>query len=130
MNSEQRREIVDLALAARKNAYAVYSKYHVGAAVLTTQGRVFAGCNVENASYGLTVCAERVAVYNAVTEGENSFAALAVATADAAAPCGACRQVLAEYCDELTILLVDARDTNSVREVRLSELFPERFDRK
>jgi len=88
-----------------KNAYAPYSKFRVGSAVLTTTGKVFVGCNVENASYGLTVCAERVALWNAVSQGARQFVALAVAgpARRATAPCGACRQVLAEFSPDLAV---------------------------
>jgi cytidine deaminase len=90
-------DLVQAARAARASAYAPYSRYRVGAAVLTASGRIFSGCNIENASYGLTVCAERVAVWSAVAAGEHTVVAVAVATHNGATPCGACRQVLAEF---------------------------------
>lgn len=95
-----RRALVKAARAAAAAAYCPYSAYPVGAALLAADGRVFTGCNVENVSYGLTNCAERTALFKAVSEGCRAFAALAVAggTERAAAPCGACRQVLAEFC--------------------------------
>ncbi len=120
-------ELVGLALAARGNAYAPYSRYRVGAALLTTGGRVFTGCNVENGSYGLTVCAERVAVFAAVAGGERGFAALAVA-ADREGycrPCGACLQVLSEFAPSLRLLLADVRGDFEVKTV--AELLPGAF---
>ena len=91
--------LVQAARAARAHAYAPYSGYAVGAAVLTDDGRVFAGCNVENASYGLSVCAERVAVFCAIAAGTRRLVAAAVCTPDGGTPCGACRQVLLEFAD-------------------------------
>jgi cytidine deaminase len=90
-------ELVGLAAQARELAHAPYSHFPVGAAVLTASGRVFAGANVENASYGLSVCAERVAIWKAVAEGETEIAAIAVVTEGGVSPCGACRQVMAEF---------------------------------
>lgn len=122
-------ELVEAARNARQQAYAPYSRYAVGAAVRTADGRVFAGCNVENASYGLSLCAERVAVFAAVAAGVRSLHAVAVVTADAGTPCGACRQVLAEFAPPdgtpLVVLLADA--AGQVRETSLADLFPEAF---
>jgi len=119
-------ELVRLALEARERAYAPYSEHAVGCAVLTPGGEVFVGCNVENASYGLTVCAERVALFAAITAGERQVAALAVASGPGAAMCGACRQVLAEFADAGTrIYLADAE--GSYRERGLADLLPEAF---
>lgn len=120
-------ELIAAALAARQHAYAKYSNFEVGAAILTADNRIFTGANVENASYGLTVCAERVAVHAAVSAGHRKFQALAVATAGGLTPCGACRQVLAEFCDELEIVLVDANQPDSANNTRLAELLPKRF---
>lgn len=100
-------ELVDAARTARRNAYAPYSKFQVGAAVLTESGEIFAGCNVENASYGLTICAERVAAAAAVAAGHVKLAAVAVVTPGGHAPCGACRQFLAEFGPRMPVLLVD-----------------------
>jgi len=127
---EQRQQLIDAALGARQQAYAPYSKFPVGAAVLTEEGQIFAGCNVENASFGLTNCAERTAVFAAVAAGRRQFAALAVATAGGYPPCGACRQVLAEFCGDLPILVVDVRCDGQVNEFGLAELLPLRFSRK
>lgn len=90
-------ELIAAATQARELAHAPYSRFPVGAAVLTASGRVFAGANVENASYGLSVCAERVAIWKAVTEGETEIVAVAVVTTSGVSPCGACRQVMAEF---------------------------------
>lgn len=97
VSAELRRELLAQAVAARARAYAPYSHYTVGAAVLGASGRIFSGCNVENASYGLTVCAERIAIFKGISEGETEFLALAVVTANAGSPCGACRQVQYEF---------------------------------
>ncbi|MEE3219638.1 MAG: cytidine deaminase, partial [Planctomycetota bacterium] len=107
--------------------YAPYSSYQVGAAILAADGRVFTGSNVENASYGMTLCAERVAVASAVAAGAREFSALAVATAGGGTPCGACRQVLAEFCEDLPVLLVDVSREQAVAETMLRQLLPDRF---
>jgi cytidine deaminase len=124
---DTQRELIAAALAARQNAYAEYSKFAVGAAVLTTEGQIITGANVENASYGLTICAERVAIHAAVAAGHRNFRALAVATAGGLTPCGACRQVMAEFCDDLPIYLVDADKPEAVSRTSLAELLPRRF---
>ena len=128
LTESQRSDLITAATAVRDNAYAKYSKFHVGAALLTDSGRLFTGCNVENASYGLTLCAERVAVSSAVAAGERQFVAMAIATAGGHAPCGACRQVIVEFAPELPILLVDADDQANVRETDMRTLLPERFE--
>jgi cytidine deaminase len=113
------------AAAARVHAYAPYSGYAVGAALETTSGRVFTGANVENASYGLTLCAERVALVKAVSEGERAFARVAVVGEGAQPfPCGACRQALAEFAPDLEVLI---RGSEGLARRRLSELLPEPF---
>jgi len=127
MTDEQRDQLIEAALHARTRAYAPYSKFSVGAALLTHTGEIIRGCNVENASYGLTICAERTAIFSAVAAGHTAFAGLAVATLGAHPPCGACRQVLAEFCDDLPILLVDADGLLPWRTTRLAELLPLRF---
>lgn len=121
------RELVAAALTARLQAYAPYSKFLVGAALRTPDGKQFLGCNVENASYGLTICAERTAIFSAVAAGEQQFARLAIASAGGVAPCGACRQVVAEFAPQLPILLVDAQQPDRVAEVNLADLLPGRF---
>ncbi|MCA9073862.1 MAG: cytidine deaminase [Planctomycetaceae bacterium] len=115
------------ALATQERAYAPYSQFQVGAAVETETGEIFTGCNVENASYGLTICAERVAVCLAVAAGHRHFVAIAVATAGGASPCGACRQFLAEFADRLPVLIVNAETGNIVAETDLADLLPGRF---
>lgn len=123
-----RDELVKAARAARKRAHAPYSHYRVGAAIETVGGRVFQGANVENVSYGLTICAERVAVFRAVLEGETKFRRIAVAANHdkAPTPCGACRQVLAEFCRDLEVII--ARDGNPIV-TSLRKLLPLRFER-
>jgi len=117
--------LIAAARQARQNAYAPYSGFAVGAALRTRSGRVFTGSNVENASYGLTICAEQVAVTKAVSEGERDLEAIAVVSKGAVAPCGACRQVLAEFNPDLRVILADVE--GNCREFRLSELLPEAF---
>ena len=103
------RKLIADALAAKEKAYAPYSKFRVGAALLTESGEIFTGCNVENASYGLTNCAERTAVFKAVSEGHTKFKAIAVVTdlKQYASPCGACRQVLAEFGSDIQVIMGD-----------------------
>jgi cytidine deaminase len=116
------------ALAARENAHAPYSKFRVGAALQDTGGRIHTGCNVENATYGLTLCAERVAVFKAISEGAREFRRIAIA-ADSETltpPCGACRQILWEFCGDIEILLSNPRGASET--LRLKELFPRAFD--
>lgn len=119
-------ELVTLAKQARRNAYAPYSHYTVGAAALTRSGKTFTGVNVENASYGLTVCAERNAIFQAVAAGETEIAALAVVTANGGSPCGACRQVLSEFAKDDTVVWV-ADTRGHIRKFTLKELLPARF---
>lgn len=121
------RQLIAQALAVRLRAHAPYSQFFVGAAVRTAAGQVYSGCNVENASYGLTNCAERTAVFAAVAAGEKEFTRLAIASPGGVSPCGACRQVLAEFAPSLAILLVDADRPEQVAEVNLADLLPGRF---
>ena len=116
------------ALTARENAFAPFSKFKVGAAVEGSDGRIHTGCNVENATYSLTVCAERVAVFKGVSEGERRFKRVAVAadTEKLTPPCGACRQILWEFCGDVEIVLVNPR--GKIEAYRLKELFPKPFD--
>ena len=118
--------LVTAATAARENAHAPYSRFAVGAAVLTDDGRVFTGCNVENVSYGLTVCAERVAVFSAVAAGAKRIAAIAVVTGSRGSACGACRQVLAEFADPDMPLHIASPDGER-RDRLLGDLLPESF---
>ena len=118
--------LVALAIEMRERAYAPYSNYAVGAAVLTREGDTFEGCNVENASYGLTVCAERAALFAAVAAGRRRIAAIAVASGPGASMCGACRQVLREFADDETRVFLAAAD-GTFRERRVDELLPDPF---
>lgn len=118
-------ELLAVADAARENAYAKFSKFKVGAALVASDGRVYTGCNVENSSFGLSICAERNAVWKAVSEGVRSFEAIAISAARGASPCGACRQVLYEFApDDLQVIW--RRGGRIVRK-RLSQLLPEGF---
>ncbi len=117
--------LVEAARQARTKAYAPYSRYRVGAAVLTADGRVFTGCNVENAVYPLGLCAERVAIFKAVSEGYRDFAAIAVVTSNGGSPCGSCRQVMNEFAPEMTVLIAD--ESGDVRRTTVTELLPDSF---
>jgi len=119
------KQLIALAAEARRNAYAPYSHYSVGAALLTASGRVYSGCNVENASYGLAICAERTAAVKAISEGEREFVAIAVVTENGGTPCGACRQVLNEFGPDMRVLIADA--TGNYQALGLSELLPASF---
>lgn len=124
--SDQKQQLIEAAIQARRHAYAPYSRYTVGAALLTADGRVFTGANVENAVYPLTICAERAAVVSAVSGGEQSFTAIAVATKDAGTPCGACRQVLAEFGLDIQVIITD--DQGRVKHnLTVDELLPRSF---
>jgi len=119
--------LVAAAVEARGRAYAPYSGFAVGAALLSKGGRVFTGCNVENASYGLTMCAERVALFRAVAEGVREFLAIAVACGEApCAPCGACRQALYEFAPDLRVIMADG-EGRTWNAASLSELLPAAF---
>lgn len=122
-------QLIAAAARARARAVAPYSKFRVGAALLTKQGRIITGANVESASYGLTCCAERVALFKALTDGERHFVAVAVVarTDGGATPCGACRQLLAEYAPRAKVLTADSRRLQVVREHLVSELLPLAF---
>src|SRR5688572_10281860 len=119
--------LVAAAIEARQRAYAPYSKFLVGAALQTASGRVFIGTNVENCSYGLTICAERSAACSAVAAGEREFTHLALALSGGGTPCGACRQFLAEFDPQLPITIVDADAPDRVIETDLATLLPGRF---
>lgn len=127
LTEEVRRSLIEASLAARANAYAPFSNFYVGAAVLDDRGQITPGVNVENSSYGLTICAERTAATSAVTAGAKRIVAVAVATPGAAAPCGACRQFMYELGPEATVLLVDSGSGEVQRVVPLSELLPAGF---
>ena len=120
--------LIEAALAAREYAHAPFSRFKVGAAIATGDGRIFTGCNIENVTYGLTICAERVAVFKAVSDGVRDLRRIAVATDcdTPAPPCGACRQILWEFCGDAEIVLVNLQ--GKTESLRLSELFPRPFD--
>jgi cytidine deaminase len=120
--------LIAVAKDARLNAHAPYSNFRVGAALRANSGRIFGGCNVENATYGLTVCAERVAIFKAISEGERGFDAIAVATdADSLTPpCGACRQLIWEFCGDVPVILSNLKGKTET--IRMRELFPKPFD--
>ena len=120
-----RQDLVTQAIAAREFAYAPYSNYKVGAALLGRSGRVYTGCNVENATYPLCLCAERTAVVKAVSEGEQSFVAIAVATENGGSPCGSCRQVLREFGKKTAVLIADTE--GRYRETRVTDQLPDSF---
>jgi cytidine deaminase len=121
-------ELVSAAVAARENAHAPYSKFRVGAALACADGRIFTGCNVENATYGLSVCAERVAVWKAISEGARNFVAVAVCadTEILTPPCGACRQILWEFCGDVPVTMSNLAGKQEI--MQLSTLFPKAFD--
>lgn len=120
--------LLEAAIAVRENAHAPFSGFKVGAALLDSEGRIHTGCNVENATYGLTVCAERVAVFKAISEGARKFTRVAVAadTDVLTPPCGACRQILWEFCGDVDLVLTNLRGKTEA--FRLKDLFPRPFD--
>ncbi|HTC65644.1 MAG TPA: cytidine deaminase [Candidatus Acidoferrum sp.] len=120
--------LIEAAKQARENAHAPYSNFRVGAALRSTSGRIFGGCNVENATYGLTMCAERVAIFKAVSEGERGFSAIAVVTDTEVLtpPCGACRQLIWEFCGDIPVSLANLK--GKIELVQMKELFPKPFD--
>jgi cytidine deaminase len=128
INTTQRQQLLDAARAVRENAVATFSGFKVGAALLTEDGKIVTGCNVENATYGLTVCAERVAMFKALSEGHRKFVAVAVVagTTSPTPPCGACRQVLWEFGGDLEVVLGNL--TEEKARVRLAKLLPQPFD--
>ncbi|HNZ01082.1 MAG TPA: cytidine deaminase [Anaerolineaceae bacterium] len=123
---EERQQLIETARQARRWAYAPYSQYAVGAAVLTASGRVYDGVNIENAAYPTGICAERVAVFKAVSEGEREFVAIAVVTSNAGSPCGSCRQVLAEFGTGTIVYLADEEGNLQV-ETTVANLLPFSF---
>jgi cytidine deaminase len=121
-------KLIAQASEARKRAYAPYSHYKVGAALLGKSGQVYLGCNVENASYGHTICAERTAVLKAVSDGEMEFEAIAIVTRNGGSPCGACRQVLVEFAPDLIVYIANKKGEH--RTTTLRELLPDSFTPK
>ena len=129
LTNEERQKLINLANEARRRAYAPYSNYPVGAALRTKTGRIYTGVNVENAAYPQTMCAERVAIFKAVSDGETEFDVIAVVTNNGGSPCGGCRQVLAEFGLD-TIVLLAGGNGKLVKESTVSELLPEAFTPK
>ncbi len=121
--------LIQAARQARQHAYAPYSHYYVGSALLTVAGKIYSGCNVENAAYPTSMCAERVAIYKAVSEGERDFKAIVVATENGGTPCGSCRQVLAEFGLEISVLVVDG-EGRLLQETNVRALLPGAFQPK
>ena len=126
MKKEEKQSLIDLANEARRRAYAPYSNYPVGAALRTKNGRLYTGVNVENAAYPQTMCAERVAIFKAVSEGETEFEVIAVVTNNGGFPCGGCRQVMAEFGLD-TVVLTANGNGKLVKELTVNELLPEAF---
>jgi cytidine deaminase len=126
LTEEERHFLIDLAIEARRRAYAPYSRYPVGAALRTKSGKVFTGVNVENAAYPTTMCAERTAVFKAVSEGELEFDVIAVVTSNGGSPCGSCRQVLAEFGLD-TIVLIANTEGELLEETTVFDLLPGAF---
>lgn len=128
MDETTARELIEAAARVREHAFAPFSEFRVGAAVLTKDGRMYTGCNVESATYGLTMCAERVALFKAVSEGHREFAQLAVVadTEKPTPPCGACRQVIWELCGDVPVTL--SNPAGRTETLRMSELLPRAFD--
>lgn len=120
-------KLVEMAIQARKNAYAPYSKFKVGAALETVDGKIFTGSNVENSSYGLAICAERVAIFKAVNDGHKKFKRIAIAakTKRPCPPCGACRQVLFEFADDMEVIM--STEAGKTKKTTLKKLLPESF---
>lgn len=122
-------KLIAEAYEAKKNSYAPYSNFHVGAALLTAEGKIYRGCNIENAAYSPTNCAERTAIFKAVSEGEKDFAAIAIVgdKEEYVAPCGVCRQVMQEFCNEETFQIILAKNEKDYQIYTLKELLPGAF---
>ena len=133
MEQKQIVELIEKAKKAREFSYSPYSNYMVGAAVLTVEGDIYTGCNIENAAYGPTNCAERTAIFKAVSEGKKAFTAIAIvggkrgSAGDYAAPCGVCRQVMMEFCKPEEMQVIVAKNTEEYKVFTLQELLPEGF---
>ena len=121
------KELIQKAIEMRKRAYAPYSNYRVGAAVETITGEIIGGCNVESSSYGLTCCAERVALFRAISEGYDKFKSLAVSTENGGMPCGACRQVIWDICKKIEVHICNNEER--LKTINSSELLPDAFDK-
>jgi len=130
VSSDSLKKLIEAAKDARAKAFAPYSNFKVGAAVRTKNGKIYTGCNIENASYGLTMCAERVAIFKAISEGEKDFKGFAVVaeTENLTPPCGACRQIIWEFCGDVSITFSNLEGKKET--MRMSELLPRAFDMK
>jgi cytidine deaminase len=126
LTQQEKQSLVDLANTARQHAYVPYSHYPVGSSLRTKSGRVFTGVNIENAAYPQTMCAERVAMYKAVSEGEKDFEVIMVVTDNGGSPCGGCRQVMAEFGLDTLVILADGNG-RIVKEMTVGELLPDAF---
>ena len=128
LSASEYQTLIAAAKTARENAHAAYSNFRVGAGLRASSGRIFGGCNVESATYGLSVCAERVAIFKAISEGERGFDAIAVVTdtVTLTPPCGACRQLIWEFCGDVPVILANLK--GKVEIVPMKELFPKPFD--
>lgn len=126
LTQQEKQSLVDLANTARQRAYVPYSQYPVGSSLRTKTGRIFTGVNIENAAYPQTMCAERVAIFKAVSEGEKDFEVITVVTDNGGSPCGGCRQVMAEFGLDTVVLLAD-KSGHIVKEMTVRELLPEAF---
>ncbi len=126
LDQDKKSDLIRTASQARQWAYVPYSRYAVGAALLSASGRIYDGVNIENAAYPVTVCAERVAIFKAVSNGERNFQAIAVVTKNGGMPCGSCRQVMAEFSPEMTVIVADENE-NVVSESTLAALLPGAF---
>lgn len=126
LNEQETQALIDLANQARRRAYVPYSNYPVGAALRTRSGRIFTGVNVENAAYPTTMCAERIAIYKAVSEGEREFEVIAVVTPNGGSPCGGCRQVMAEFGLDTIVLIADGQG-RLLQQTTVKDLLPGAF---
>ncbi len=130
MKTEEQSKLIKSATEARERAVAPFSKFRVGAALLSKGGEIFTGCNIENASYGLTMCAERVAIFKAVSEGAKDFQKIVIVadTSDLTPPCGACRQIIWEFCGDVPVTFANLKGKSET--VQMKELLPRAFDTK
>ena len=126
LTQNEKQSLIDLANTARERAYVPYSHYAVGSALRTKTGKIYTGANIENAAYPQTMCAERVAIFKAVSEGEKDFEVITVVTDNGGSPCGGCRQVMAEFGLDTIVLMADG-EGNLVKETTVKELLPEAF---
>ena len=120
------KKLIKTAIDMRKKSHSPYSNYRVGAAVETESGKIIGGCNVESSSYGLTCCAERVALYRAISEGHDNFKSMAISTENGGMPCGACRQVVWDLCNDIKIYICNGKEL--LRTINSSDLLPDAFD--